>query len=383
MVPNHTGIDGNWVYEHPDFYISQDKPPFPSYTYTGPDLSNNRDFEIRLEDHYYDRTDAAVTFELKNKATGEKRYIFHGNDGTSMPWNDTAQLDYLNPETREAIIEKIIHVAKHFHIIRFDAAMTLAKRHIQRLWYPKPGEGGDNIAGRASHSMSDEEFNSRIPEEFWREVVDRIQAEVPDTLLLAEAFWMMEGYFVRTLGMHRVYNSAFMNMIKNEENEKYRAGIRNTLIFEPEILKRYVNFMNNPDEETAINQFGDGEKYFGVCTLMSTLPGLPMIGHGQIEGYHEKYGMEYSKAYWNETPNGWLIDEHYRKIFPLLKKRYLFSGVDFFNLYDFISHDHVEESVYAYVNGHGNERNLVLYNNQYESVWGSIRVSTEKKNKGT
>ena len=28
----------------------------------------------------------------------------------------------------------------------------------------------------------------------------------------------MEGYFVRTLGMHRVYNSAFMNMLKNEEN---------------------------------------------------------------------------------------------------------------------------------------------------------------------
>ena len=383
MVPNHTGIDGSWVYDHPEYYISQDKPPFPSYTYTGPDLSNNPDYEIRLEDHYYDRTDAAVTFELYEKKTGVRKYIFHGNDGTSMPWNDTAQLDYLNPETREAVIEKIIHVARHFHIIRFDAAMTLAKRHIQRLWYPKPGEGGDNIAGRASHSMPDKEFEKHIPEEFWREVVDRIQEEVPDTLLLAEAFWMMEGYFVRTLGMHRVYNSAFMNMIKNEENQKYREGIRNTLVFEPEILKRYVNFMNNPDEETAINQFGDGEKYFGVCTLMSTLPGLPMIGHGQIEGYHEKYGMEYSRAYWNESPNGWLIDEHYRKIFPLLRKRYLFSGVEHFNLYDLVCHDHVEESVYAYVNGHNNERNLVLYNNQYESVWGTIRNSCPKKVKGT
>ena len=108
-----------------------------------------------------------------------------GNDGTSMPWNDTAQLDYLNPVTREAVIQKIIHVAKNFPIIRFDAAMTLAKRHIQRLWYPKPGHGGD-IAGRASHAISDEEFNRRIPQEFWREVVDRIAQEVPDTLLLAD-----------------------------------------------------------------------------------------------------------------------------------------------------------------------------------------------------
>lgn len=380
MVPNHTGIDGNWVYEHPDYFISQDWPPFPSYTYNGPDLSRDPNYEVKLEDHYFDRTDAAVTFRLTDKRTGQVRYVFHGNDGTTMPWNDTAQLDYLNPETREAVIQKIIHVAKNFQIIRFDAAMTLAKRHIQRLWYPKPGSAGD-IAGRAVHAMSDKEFNRRIPNEFWREVVDRIAVEVPDTLLLAEAFWMMEGYFVRTLGMHRVYNSAFMNMLKNQENQKYRLGIKNTLIFEPEILKRYVNFMNNPDEETAIAQFGDGDRYFGVCTLLATLPGLPMIGHGQIEGFREKYGMEYKRAYWNETPNGWLIDQHYKRIFPLFRRRYLFSNVDHFNLYDCYNNGNVEESVFAYVNGSGNERTLVLYNNRYERVWGNIKVSCEKLRK--
>ena len=66
--------------------------------------------------------------------------------------------------------------------------------------------------------------------------VDRVAAEVPDTLLIAEAFWLMEGYFVRTLGMHRVYNSAFMNMLKREENAKYRQTLRNILEFEPGIL---------------------------------------------------------------------------------------------------------------------------------------------------
>lgn len=377
MVPNHTGIDGNWIYEHPDYFISQDYPPFPSYTYEGPDLSDNPDFEIKLEDHYYNRTDAAVTFRLKDNRTGQIKYVFHGNDGTTMPWNDTAQLDYLNPDTREAVIEKIIHVAKNFPIIRFDAAMTLAKRHIERLWYPKPGTGGD-IAGRAEHALSAAEFNKRIPVEFWREVVDRIAEEVPDTLLLAEAFWMMEGYFVRTLGMHRVYNSAFMNMLKNQENQKYRQSIKNTLEFEPEILKRYVNFMNNPDEDTAIAQFGDGDRYFGIATILATLPGLPMIGHGQIEGYKEKYGMEYSKAYFDEKPNERLIAEHYRRIFPLFRKRYLFSNVDLFNIYDCMNNGHVQEAVFAYVNGSGDERNLVLVNNQYERSSGTINKSANK-----
>ena len=89
---------------------------------------------------------------------------------------------------------------------------------------------------------------------------------------------MMEGYFVRTLGMHRVYNSAFMHMLRDEDNSGYRGAIKSVLEYSPAILERYVNFMNNPDEETAVEQFGKGDKYFGIATLMATLPGLPMFG---------------------------------------------------------------------------------------------------------
>src|SRR5262249_23076592 len=215
-------------------------------------------------------------------------------------WNDTAQLDYLDPATREAVIRTILDVARRFPIIRFDAAMTLAKRHYQRLWFPPPGAGGA-IPSRAEPGLTREEFDARVPEEFGREVVDRAAREAPGTLLLAEAFWLMEGYFVRTLGMHRVYNSAFMNMLRDEENAKYRLVVRNTIEFDPEILGRYVNFMSNPDERTAVDQFGKGDKYFGVCTLMATMPGLPMFGHGQVEGLTERYGMEYRRAYLDET----------------------------------------------------------------------------------
>ena len=59
-----------------------------------------------------------------------------------MPWNDTSQLNLLIPEVREALIQTIMHVARKFPIIRFDAAMTLAKKHYQRLWFPVPGTGG-------------------------------------------------------------------------------------------------------------------------------------------------------------------------------------------------------------------------------------------------
>lgn len=378
MVPNHTGIYSKWVIERPHYFIQTHYPPYPGYRFSGPNLSDDQRVEIRIEDKYYSMSDAAVVFERRDSYTGETRYIYHGNDGTHMPWNDTAQLNLLNPEVREALFQMIKRVASKTSIIRFDAAMTLTKKHYQRLWFPQPGSGGA-IPSRSDFGITREEFDRAMHEEFWREVVDRINKELPNTLLLAEAFWLMEGYFVRTLGMHRVYNSAFMHMMMKEENEKYKLLIKNTLEFNPEILKRYVNFMSNPDEETAVNQFGKGDKYFGVAVMMVTLPGLPMFGHGQVEGFAEKYGMEYKRAYYNEIPDANLISRHEHEIFPLLKKRYLFSQVENFELYDFFDNlGNINENIFAFSNLRGNERTLVVYNNSYNESKGTIRWSSLK-----
>jgi glycosidase len=374
MVPNHTGIFSRWVVEHPDWFIQSDYPPFPGYNFNGEDLSRSGDVRIQIEDGYWTKSDAAVVFRLVERSSGRTRYIYHGNDGTSFPWNDTAQLNYLLPQVREAVIQTILHVARNFPIIRFDAAMTLAKKHFQRLWFPIRGLGG-GIPSRAEHGMTREEFDAVFPVEFWREVVDRVAMEAPGTLLLAEAFWMMEGYFVRTLGMHRVYNSAFMNMLKKEENAKYRQTIRNVLEFNPGVLKRFVNFMNNPDEKTAVEQFGSQGKYFGACVMMVTMPGLPMFGHGQIEGFREKYGMEYRRAYWDESVDQGLVQGHRMWIFPLLHHRFLFSGSENFVLYDFHGGDGVDENVFAYSNRSGDQRALVLYHNRHASTVGWIRES--------
>jgi glycosidase len=375
MVPNHVGIDSRWVIEHPDWFISLDRPPFPSYAFGGPDLCDDGRVGIFIEDHYWDRSDAAVVFRRRDHWTGDERFIYHGNDGTGMPWNDTAQLDYRKPEVREAVIQTILHVARQSPVIRFDAAMTLTKRHFHRLWFPEPGSGGD-IPSRAGHGMTRAEFDAAMPEEFWREVVDRVAAEAPDTLLLAEAFWLLEGYFVRTLGMHRVYNSAFMNMLRDERNADYRHLIRSTLEFDPRILKRYVNFMSNPDERTALDQFGKDGKYFGVATLMATLPGLPMFGHGQIEGLAEKYGMEFYRARWSEQPDDELVRRHERQLFPLLRRRRAFAEVERFQLYDLQRKDGgVDENVFAYSNGSGSERSLVLFHNCFAETSGWVRRS--------
>ncbi|MCK5736482.1 MAG: alpha-amylase, partial [Spirochaetaceae bacterium] len=378
MVPNHVGLDSDWVRNHPDWLLSTGECPYPGYSFNSDNLSHDGNVDIRLEDHYWNRSDAAVVFQRTNRQNGETMYVYHGNDGTTMPWNDTAQIDFLNPQAREAVIQDIIHVARNFPIIRFDAAMVLARKHIRRLWFPAPGAGGA-IPSRSEHALSDEEFMEACPVEFWRDVVDRLASEVPGTLLLAEAFWMMEGYFVRVLGMHRVYNSAFMNMLRDQKNSDYRDMIKETLAFDPGILQRFVNFMNNPDEETAIDQFGNDDRYFAACTLLATLPGLPMFGHGQIEGLSEKYGMEYVRAYKEEQPDSDLISRHEREIFPLLERRAIFAGAPSFRLFDLHGDEGVNENVFAYSNSSVAGQALVIVNNSFERASGTIHHSASVK----
>jgi hypothetical protein len=148
-------------------------------------------------------------------------------------------------------------------------------------------------------------------------------------------------------------------------------------------MKRYVNFMSNPDERTTIDQFGKGDKCFGVTALMATLPGLPMFGHGQIEGFTEKYGMEYQRPRYDETPDRWLVERHEREIAPLLKRRWVFAESHNFLLYDFFeASGSVDENVFAYSNRTGNERALIIYNNRYGEAHGTIHNSAAYADKG-
>jgi hypothetical protein len=101
-----------------------------------------------------------------------------------------------------------------------------------------------------------------------------------------------------------------------------------------------------------------------------------MFGHGQIEGYAEKYGMEYPRAYWNEQPDEYLIERHRKEIFPLLHRRALFAGSENFTLYDFWTGEGaVNEDVFAYSNRVGDERALVIYHNRFAETAGWVRTS--------
>jgi len=374
MVPNHTGIDSPWVIDHPDWFIQAKANPQPNFRYQSPNLSSDENTEIRIEERYYTQNGAAEVFMYRKISGGKPLYIYHGNDGTSMPWNDTAQLNYLNQEVRSVVKETIKRVAGEFDIIRLDAAMTLTKQHFKRLWFPNKG-ANKFIPTRGNDNLTNEEFDLRMPCEFWSEVLETINQYEPDTLLIAEAFWLMEGFFIRDLGMHSVYNSAFMNFLRTGENKQFKDCIRNMIAFDPLSLDHLVNYQTTPDEEPAINQFGKGDKYFGICKLLATMPGLPMFGHGQFEGFGERYGMDFSVSQLNEKPDEELISRHRKEITPLLNNRNYFSQSANFALLDFLGTENsINDNVIAFFNQNNGIKSLVAFNNSNFPAKGSIRI---------
>ena len=375
MVPNHTAIDSPWLIKHPDLYINSAINPSSTWKFESPDLSPDPAVSIRLEDGYYTQTDTAEVFQYKSKNKEQPLYIFHGNDGTSMPWNDTAQLNYLNPETRKAMKARIIKVARKFKIVRMDAAMTILKQHFKRLWYPDAG-AHKNIPTRTANVLTEAEFDALMPKEFWSEVMHDISIEAPDTLILAEAFWMMEKYFVQSLGMHRVYNSAFLNHLRNGENTKLRSYFIEILGSDRKMLDSFVNYLTTPDESPSAISFGKGKRYFGVCGLMAALPGLPLIGHGQFEGYSEQYGMDFARPLQDEKPDAQFLIDHKRLITPLLDQRARFSDSKNLKMFDFVdASSKLDENVFIFFNKISSHRSLIVFNNQDKEVSGKIKRS--------
>lgn len=377
IVPNHTALDSRWVIERPELFLQVQEKPFPSYSFEGEDLSSDPRVGLYLEDHYFDQSDAAVVFKRLDRKSGETRYLYHGNDGTSLPWNDTAQLDYTRPEVRELMIETLVAAAKSFPILRLDAAMTLVKEHFQRLWFPAPGKGGA-VPSRAEFGMTPEAFDRRMPEELWRQVIERLEQEAPDTLLIAEGFWYLEDFFIQQLGMHRVYNSAFFHLLRDQDNSKLKANWKAVLAHDPALMHRFCNFLTNPDEKSAAESFGKGDRYFALCTLLATLPGLPLFGHSQLEGALERYAMDLAAPQLGENADRELVARHQKEIVPLLASRALFAGTENFRLYDFLElpaeggEPKVLDDVFAYSNGTGKERKLVLVHNRATEVKGRL-----------
>lgn len=227
FVVNHTATDHAWVTQHPEYYVQY--PP------------------ERAEAH------AHACFSVPS--VSGHTWIAHGKDPYFPPWTDTAQLNFVRPETREALIQELVKIAGVCDGVRCDMAMLVMNRIFPQTW-----QGLIDAAAMPS-------------QEFWTAV----RQALPQLVLMAEVYWDLE-WELQQLGFDFTYDKRLYDRLRHGDHH----GVKEHLAADPAFQRKLVRFLENHDEPRSQDVFGQRLKAMAV--LVGTLPGMRFYHYGQLEG---------------------------------------------------------------------------------------------------
>jgi glycosidase len=246
FVPNHTGLDHDWIRTNPEYYV-----------------------EGTLDNY---RAEPSLYHPVESAGGSVVRFIACGRDPFFPPWRDVAQLNYFNPATREAMIGVLETIAQHCDGVRCDMAMLVVNDVFAQTW-----------AGRV-----DLLWNMPATE-FWPEATRR----APMTYL-AEVYWDRE-YQLQQQGFDYTYDKRLLDRLYHGDASETRAH----LMADPGYSARLARFLENHDEARSVAAFG--HRIRAAAALTFTLPGLRFFFDGQFEGAHVRAPVQLGR--WPANPD--------------------------------------------------------------------------------
>ena len=325
FIPNHMGIDSAWLNDHPEYFI---------HRVLGPDEGKLSDQELkeRYPAHFVYRT---PSYPIGAVRVPKTILVALGNDPYFHPWIDTAQLDYAEPALRRKMIDVLCYWARRVDGIRADMAMLVLRDQVKAHRHP---------------DMDWDAFSRRMPEEFWPEAIRTVKRENPSFLFIAETYWAMEG-FLQNLGFDYTYNKPVYEALCNAFHIGHAEGLMNFLrLLGPDFLSRSVHFLENHDEERAMNALGE-EKQRAAAAVLTTLPGIVLIHQGQMEGRRERLPVQRVVPLQPEPSNTALLT-YYRRLLTATARPLFRTGqmrVLYSNNAAFICYARLLEGDYAIV----------------------------------
>ncbi|MCR4290592.1 MAG: alpha-amylase family glycosyl hydrolase, partial [Candidatus Scalindua sp.] len=280
FVPNHVALDHPWVDKKPEYFIN------------------------------------GTTQELQDNpgsffSTGDRAVIAHGKDPYFPAWTDVAQLNYFNPETRQAMLQELLKVASLCDGVRCDMAMLILKRIQKQIWGervfagnkfrgPKTAFWQDTIAEVKpflkriqKQTWGDKVFGSNkfseTKTEFWQDATVEVKKIYPDFFFIAEVYWGMESELA-SLGFDYVYDKSFYDALKETRVDGIRANLSDT----SRLSNKHLRFIENHDENRAAKEFGD-EKAKAAALIMALAPGAHLFHQGQLEGFKIKLPVQLTR----------------------------------------------------------------------------------------
>jgi hypothetical protein len=240
FVPNHLGLDHEWISTQPGLFVSSHE---------------------RHPDSFHEGA----------------RWIAHGRDPHFPAWTDTAQLDYRVPATRAAMQGILRSVAAQCDGVRCDMAMLLLEDVFAATWADIPAEPP---AARG---------------EFWVRAIAAIKKEQPHFLFIAEAYWNRESR-LQELGFDYSYDKGFYDCLARRDPTALWNHLQHVANnFAP------VRFLENHDERRIASLFNFSEQQAAAVLLLSQ-PGMRLLHDGQFTGRTRRVPVQFTH-YWPESPH--------------------------------------------------------------------------------
>jgi len=259
FVPNHTGMDHEWVGSNPDFYIK------------------GGEAEIEREPKNYTRV---------NAGHGEI-ILAHGRDPFFPGWPDTIQLNYGNPALQEAMIGELIKISGQCDGVRCDMAMLVLPDVFEKTWGKK----------------------CRL---FWPEATRRVREVNPDFRFMAEVYWDMEWNMLQQ-GFDYAYDKRLYDRLKESSAKAVREHFFAGLDYQGKMAR----FLENHDEPRVSADF-PACKHEAAAILTFLSPGLRFFHQGQFQGRKKRISPHLVRA--PQEPVNEKIEGFYKKLLDILRQ---------------------------------------------------------------
>jgi hypothetical protein len=228
FVGNHTALDHHWIREYPEFYLQGQEQDFHG--------------------------DPAGFYQVDTPEG--PRFLALGRDPYFPPWSDCAQLNYFSAAMRAAQIQELRTIAQHCDGVRCDMAMLQLSDIFEKTW-------SRLLRGAPAPKK-----------EFWKEA----RSEVPDLILLAEAYWGTERRLL-DLGFSFAYDKGFYDCLRDGNILCVHERLSDSLDYQNHLTR----FLENHDESRCASVFGK-ERLTSAGALMATVPGMRFYHQGELEG---------------------------------------------------------------------------------------------------
>ena len=186
------------------------------------------------------------------------------------PWEDTAQLNYGEPELRAEMRQRLCKIAGMADGVRCDVAMLVEQELLVSTW----------------GSQLKPERNREDVSEFWPKACQEARAVNPNFIFMAESYWEREKPLMDK-GFDFCYDKVLYDRLVAGDGE----GVDKLLDLDQSYQDKLVRFLENHDEDRAAAVFTNVDQHMAAAVLTFTVPGLHFLHDGQEAGRHRRVSM--------------------------------------------------------------------------------------------